>query len=139
MRYFWTPSTTATSPCAATMLSPRRPTSPRYSSRGEVPRDTCLHQFDDQRHGGFGIVRWHKIEVALALGPGEVGNGAPVDLVRAGDDPAVGGLAKDLGQAHDRHRAGRDDVGQDLTRADGGELVEVADDQQRGMVGDGPQ
>jgi ABC-type glutathione transport system ATPase component len=70
----------------------------------EALRDARLHQFDDPRHGGFGIVRWHKIEVAVALGPGEGGNGAPVDLVGAGDDPAVGGLAKDLGQAHDRHR-----------------------------------
>src|ERR1700720_4396273 len=104
----------------------------------EAQGDARLHQFDDPRHGGFGIVRLHKIEVAVALGPGEVGNGAPVDLVRAGADPAVGGLAKDFGQAHDRHRAGSDDVGQDLTRADGGELVDVADDQQRGMVGDGP-
>src|SRR5438105_8794693 len=94
----------------------------------EALRDAYLHQFDDPRHGGFGIVRLHKIEVAVALGPGEVGNGAPVDLVRAGDDPAVGGLAKDLGQAHDRHRAGSDDVGLDLTRADGGELVDIADD-----------
>src|SRR5580692_4880624 len=70
----------------------------------EALRDACLHQFDDPRHGGFGIVRLHKIEVAVARGPGEVGSGAPVDLVRAGDYPAVGGLAKDLGQAHDRHR-----------------------------------
>jgi hypothetical protein len=81
----------------------------------------------------IGTVKWFNVEKGL-----EVGNGAPVDLVRAGDDPAVGGLAKDFGQAHDRHRAGSDDVGQDLTRADGGELVDVADDQQRGMVGDGP-
>src|SRR4051812_28976200 len=110
------------------------------SRTGSTPKrrgDACLHQFDDPRHGGFGIIRLHKIEVAVARGPGEVGNGAPVDLVRAGDDPAVGGLAEDLGQTHDRNRAGSDDVGQDLTRPDGGELVDVADDQQRGMIGDG--
>ena len=66
----------------------------------------------------------------------EVGNGALVDPVGAGDDPALRGLPEDLGQPHHGHGAGRDDVGQDLTRADGGELVDVADDQQRGMVGD---
>ena len=48
----------------------------------------------------------------------------------------MSGLAKDLGQAHDRDRAGRDDVGQDLSRADRRQLVDVADDQQRGIVGD---
>ena len=65
----------------------------------------------------------------------EIGHEALVDPVRAGDDPALGGLAEDLGQPHDRHRAGGDDVGQDLTRADRGQLVDVADDQQRGIVG----
>ena len=54
----------------------------------------------------------------------------------AGDDPALRGLAKYLGQPHNRHRAGRDDVGQDLTGTDGRELIDVADDQQRGMVRD---
>ena len=33
---------------------------------------------------------------------------------------------------------GGDDVGQDLARTDGGQLVDVADDQQRGIVGNGP-
>src|SRR5713101_9623321 len=39
----------------------------------ETLRDARLHQFDDQRHGGLGVVRLHKVEVAVALGPGEVG------------------------------------------------------------------
>jgi len=54
--------------------------------------------------------------------------------VCAGDDPALGGLPKDLGEADHGHRAGSDNVGEDLTWADGRELVDVADDQQRGIV-----
>ena len=34
----------------------------------EPLRDARLHQFDDPRHRGFGIVRLHEIEVAVALG-----------------------------------------------------------------------
>ena len=55
--------------------------------------------------------------------------------MRAGDDPALGGLPEHLGQPDDRHCARGDDVGQDLTRPDGRQLVDVADDQQRGIVG----
>src|SRR5207237_6255194 len=97
--------------------------------KAEALWDTCLDQFDDPRHSGFGIVRLHEIKVAVTLGPGEIGNEPLVDPVRGGDDPALGGLPEDFGQTHDGHRAGRDDVGQDLTRADRGELVDVADDQ----------
>ena len=53
----------------------------------------------------------------------------------AGDDPAVGSLSKHLGQPHHRHRAGGDNVGEHLTGADRRELVYVADDQQRGVIG----
>src|SRR5207245_5421004 len=93
-----------------------------------------LDQFDNPRHGGFRIVRLHEIKVAVALGFGEIGNAPLVDPVRAGDDAALGGLPEDLSQPHDGHHAGSNDVGQDLTRADGGELIDVADDQQRGMI-----
>ncbi len=54
--------------------------------------------------------------------------------MRAGDDPALRGLPEHLGQPHDGHRAGGDDVGQHLPRSDRGQLVDVADDQQRGIV-----
>ena len=83
----------------------------------EALRDAGLHQFDDPRHGGFGIVGLDEVEVAVALGSGEVGDQALVDPVRAGDDPTLGRLAKDLGQTHDRDGTGGDDVGEDLARA----------------------
>jgi hypothetical protein len=39
--------------------------------------------------------------------------------VSAGDDAALRGLPEHLGEPHHRHGAERDDVGQDLARADG--------------------
>src|SRR5208337_5532315 len=131
----------------SSMLSDRAPTPPRFmghstwmSRMGSRPKRWArLHQVDDPRHGGFGIVRLYEIEVAVALGLGEVRNRALIDPMGAGDDPAVGGLAEDLGQPHDGYSAGRDDVGQNLTWPDRGELIDIADNQQRGMVGYGFQ
>ena len=39
------------------------------------------------------------------------------------------GLPEHLGQAHDGHHARADDVGQDLPRSNGWQLVDIADDQ----------
>jgi hypothetical protein len=38
----------------------------------EAVRDTSLHQFDDPGYSSLGVVRLHKVEVAAALGPGEI-------------------------------------------------------------------
>ena len=62
----------------------------------------------------------------------EVGHPPFIDGVRADDDTALRLLPKHLGQADDRNRAGADHVGQHLPRPDGGELVDVADQKQRG-------
>ena len=62
----------------------------------EALRNARLYQFDDPRHGAVGVFRWHEIKVAVALGPGEIGEGAAIDPVRAGDDPALRGLPKDF-------------------------------------------
>ena len=57
--------------------------------------------------------------------------------MRVHDDAARRGLPEHLRQADDRHGARADDVGEDLARADRGELVDVADEQQRGARGQG--
>jgi hypothetical protein len=57
----------------------------------------------------------------------------------AGDDAALGGLAEHLSQPYDRRCAGRDHVDQNLPGSNGGKLINVTDNEQRGMVGDGPQ
>ena len=58
-----------------------------------------------------------------------------IDAVGADDDPALCRLAEHLGQTHHRHGAGLDDVGEHLAGADRGQLVDVADDQQRRALG----
>ena len=106
----------------------------RIGIEAEALGDARLHQFDDARHGGLRDRPLDEIEVALALG-----------LARSGIAPWLmrwalmmmrlcGGLPEHLGQAHHRHSAGRDDVGQHLAGADRGQLVDVADEQQRGVV-----
>ena len=67
--------------------------------------------------------------------PRPVGHAALIDAVGVGDDPALGRLTKHLGQAHDGHRRRVDDVRQHLARADRRQLVDVADQDQRGALG----
>jgi hypothetical protein len=43
-------------------------------------------------------------------------------------------LPEDLGQPHDGNRAGGNDDGQHLTRFDRWQLVDIANDQERGIV-----
>jgi hypothetical protein len=63
-----------------------------------------------------------------------LGHPTPIDEVRVHDDPALGGLPEHHGRTRHRHGSGGDDVGQHLTRPDRGKLVDVADEQQPGMV-----
>ena len=81
-----------------------------------------------------GSSRRHEIEIAAVARRADVGHAALVDAVGVDDDAALGGLAEHLGEPHHRHGARRDDVGQHLAGADRGQLVDVADDQQRGAV-----
>ena len=101
----------------------------------EALRDAGLDQFDDPGGRGLRILGRHEVEVAVACGSGEIGNGAPVDAVRAGDDPALRRLAEHLGQAHHGDCTGGDDVRKHLSRPHRGQLVDIADDQQRGPAG----
>jgi hypothetical protein len=55
------------------------------------------------------------------------------------DDSTLGGLAEDLGQTHDRHGTRRDDVRQHLHRPDRGELIDIANQQQRSSLRQGRQ
>ena len=80
-------------------------------------------------HPLFRVRRINEIEVS-AFGRGEIGHQAVVDPVRIDDDPALGSLPKDLGQAHDRHRSRRDDVAENLPRAHRRQLIDIADEQQ---------
>ena len=62
-----------------------------------------------------------------------------VDPMGVDNDPALGGLAEDLGQADDRHPPRVNNIRQHLAGTDRGQLVDVADEQQCGLVRQGPQ
>jgi len=55
------------------------------------------------------------------------------------DDLAFGGLSEDLGQPHDWRRTGRNNVRQHLPGPDRWQLIDIADEQQRGSVGQSAQ
>jgi hypothetical protein len=54
--------------------------------------------------------------------------------MRAGDNAALRGLPKHLGEAHHWHCARRDDVGQHLAWPDRRQLIDIAHEQERGLV-----
>jgi hypothetical protein len=54
--------------------------------------------------------------------------GGTEDSVVVADHAGVGGLAEHLGEPDPGNRVGGEQVAQDLTGPDGGELVDVADD-----------
>jgi hypothetical protein len=59
-----------------------------------------------------------------------------IDAMGVYDDPARGSLPKHLGEAHHGQSARADDVGQDLPRSDRGQLVDIADYEQRRILRD---
>jgi hypothetical protein len=54
--------------------------------------------------------------------------------VRTLDDLAVGGLPEHLRQTHDRNGLACDDIGERLSRPNGRELVDVADEDDGGII-----
>ena len=84
------------------------------------------------------IVGRYKIKVAVAFRRGQIWHQALVDPVGVDDDPARRRLSEDLGKAHDRHGRRPDDVRQDLPRAYRRQLVDVAHNEERRVVGHCP-
>src|ERR1700752_2840653 len=82
-------------------------------------RDPLLHDRQQLLNTLFRVRRIDEIKIA-ALDRGQ----ALIDAVRIDNDPALGGLAKDLGQAYDRHGTRCDDVSQHLSQPDGRQLVD---------------
>jgi hypothetical protein len=89
--------------------------------------NALLHNRQQLSHPFFRVRSVDKIEVGTFDG-GEVGYQALVDAVRVDDDPAFGGLAKDLGQTYDRHCTRRDDVRQHLPGPNRRQLIDVANE-----------
>jgi len=62
-----------------------------------------------------------------------------VNAVGVGDDAALGRLAEDLGQPHHGNQAAFNEIPQDHSRPDRGELIHIPHQQKAGMVGHGAQ
>ena len=75
--------------------------------------------------------------ISLAVGFREIGHPALIDLVGVGDDPALRRLPEHFGQPDCGDGSRADDVGEDLPGADGWQLVDVPDNQERRVIGDG--
>src|SRR6516165_2338120 len=80
-----------------------------YRVEPEALWDALLHDRQQLSHSLFRVRRVDEVEVT-AVGSGEIGHQAVVDAMRIDDDPALGSLPEDLGQAHHRHGPRSDDV-----------------------------
>jgi hypothetical protein len=96
----------------------------------EALRDALLHDRQQLSYPLFRVRRVDEVEVT-AVGRGEFGHQAVVDPMRVDDDLALGSLPENLSQAHDRDGTRCDNVGQNLSRPYGRQLIDIADEQQR--------
>src|SRR5215831_3792158 len=94
-----------------------------YGIEPEALRDALPHDSQQLSDAFFSVRRVDKIEVA-AVSRRKLWHKALVDAMGIDDDPALGSPAEDLGQAHDRRGARRDDVGQHLPGPDRRQLID---------------
>ena len=85
------------------------------------------------------LVDFDDIEIARLLGAGfgrgGSGHRAFMNLVRGPHDAALLGLAKDLGETHDRQRPRGDNVREHHAGPDRGKLIDVPHEHQAGFAG----
>src|SRR5450631_259194 len=98
----------------------------------EARRNPGFHELDDALRGDFWLFRLHEVEIAIVSRGAEIGNYALVDAVGGGDDAGLRGLPEHLGQSDHGYGAGRDYIREHLPRPHGGELVNIANDQESG-------
>jgi hypothetical protein len=103
-----------------------------YRIEPEALGDALSHDRQHLSHAFFRVHRIDEVEVA-AFNGGEIGHQALMDAMCVDDDPTLGSLSEDLGQAHDRHGT-RSDIGQHLPGPNRGQLIDIADEQQCGLV-----
>jgi hypothetical protein len=101
--------------------------------------DAVADDFKEGGQDGFGRIAFDEVEVGVGVWGGAFGEQALVDAVRGGDDAALGGLAKNLSEADDGQGAAIDEITEDVAGADGGELIDVADEEEGGVRGHGAE
>src|SRR5215469_8321884 len=100
------------SACCSSILSERAPRPPRFighrtwmSRIGSKPKRLGMRSrttVSTFRTPSSGSAASTKVKIT-GFGTAEIGHQSLVDAMGADDDPALGGLTEDLGQAHDRH------------------------------------
>ena len=106
----------------------------------ESTRDTMCHEFADQIGDLIGLIGSNEIKVGKTrIRMFQWRLMAGVDGVSGGDDATLLRLTEDGRQAYDGNRLRRNEVGQDASRADRRKLVDVADEDEAGVRGDGSQ
>jgi len=100
--------------------------------QAETLRDPVPDDLDDLGGSRLGLAGLDEIEIGRLVALGSFRHLAATHAVGVNDDPARR-LPERLGQPGDRQRAGGDDVGENLPGADGGELVDVAGQEQSGV------
>src|SRR5271157_6224022 len=101
--------------------------------------DAGLDQLQYSRDRRFWIVRRREIEIAVAGWRSQLRHIALVDPMGVDDDPARRRLPEDFGEPDHRNGPRPDDVRQDLPRTDRRQLVDVAHNEERRLVGNRPQ
>lgn len=111
----------------------------------DVSNGVCLESsgnavFDDVKESGeefFRLVAFDEEEVGIGRGGGEFWGLSSVDLVGVGNDLAAGGLAEDFGELGDGSGSAGDDISECGAGTDGGQLVDVADQEKVTVFGEG--
>jgi len=95
-------------------------------------RDSPLHHLDQSCNHFPGVEARHEEEVGGRVRRRVGGDFSAVDRVCCGDDAAVSGLAKDLGEPRDGDDTGLDEIAEHRSGPDGWQLVHVTGEQETG-------
>ena len=94
----------------------------------------------DQGRGAFlGILAVDEDKVGIFLGLDDVGNFATVNGMGSTNDPAISGLTEDLLEMNHRNHSAADNVPENQSRSDAGELIGISYQNQSSFAGQGIQ
>ena len=99
----------------------------RMGSQTEALRYALAHELEDHIESPLRLAGFHKVVIALALGPLEFRHLALVDAMRHGDDPALRRLPEHFRKPDNGYGAGSDEISEHLPRSHGRQLIDIAD------------
>jgi hypothetical protein len=99
----------------------------------EAPGDAIADDLDHLCRPFLRLLCVDEEEVRFLARLRPFGHLAPVDAMGVDDDAALRRLPEHLGQPRHGNGAGVDDVGEHMSRADRGKLIDVADEEQAGF------